>query len=176
MVPLLEMHPHTKFINESGLYSLILASKKPEAKKFKHYVTSVILPTIRKTGKFEMTPTLQIKKDKLELSTCKTLLKLQHPTTRDELLVADILRNKLSQQPTTKLITDKSTEEWSVSRRLQEHFNITSKKMHMKLSNFGKLMKKEYEKHYDNKPPTRQEYVNGTVRNVNHYVLKDWEL
>ncbi len=38
------------FINESGLYSLILSSNMPNAKKFKHWVTSEILPTIRKTG------------------------------------------------------------------------------------------------------------------------------
>lgn len=37
-------------INESGLYSLILSSKLPSAKKFKHWVTSEVLPTIRKTG------------------------------------------------------------------------------------------------------------------------------
>lgn len=37
-------------INESGLYSLILSSKLESAKKFKHWVTSEVLPTIRKTG------------------------------------------------------------------------------------------------------------------------------
>ena len=37
-------------INESGLYSLILSSKLPAAKKFKHWVTSEVLPSIRKTG------------------------------------------------------------------------------------------------------------------------------
>lgn len=37
-------------INESGLYSLILSSKLPSAKKFKRWVTSEVLPTIRKTG------------------------------------------------------------------------------------------------------------------------------
>lgn len=37
-------------INESGLYSLILSSKLPSAKKFKHWVTSEVLPAIRKTG------------------------------------------------------------------------------------------------------------------------------
>ena len=36
-------------INESGLYSLILSSKLPNAKKFKCWVTSEVLPTIRKT-------------------------------------------------------------------------------------------------------------------------------
>lgn len=37
-------------INESGLYSLVLCSKLPTAKKFKHWVTSEVLPSIRKNG------------------------------------------------------------------------------------------------------------------------------
>jgi prophage antirepressor-like protein len=41
------------FVNESGLYSLILGSEKPEAKRFKHWVTSKVLPAIRKTGRYE---------------------------------------------------------------------------------------------------------------------------
>ena len=40
----------TIIINESGLYSLILSSKMPNAKKFKHWVTAEVLPTIRKHG------------------------------------------------------------------------------------------------------------------------------
>lgn len=40
-------------INESGLYSAILGSTKPEAKPFKKWVTSEVLPSIRKTGKYE---------------------------------------------------------------------------------------------------------------------------
>ena len=40
-------------INESGLYSLILSSKLPNAKRFKHWVTSEVLPTIRKTGSYQ---------------------------------------------------------------------------------------------------------------------------
>lgn len=40
-------------VNESGLYSLILGSRKPEAKKFKKWVTSEVLPAIRKTGGYQ---------------------------------------------------------------------------------------------------------------------------
>lgn len=39
-------------INESGLYSLIMSSKLPKAKEFKRWVTSEVLPTIRKTGSY----------------------------------------------------------------------------------------------------------------------------
>ena len=41
-------------INESGLYSLILSSKLPNAKKFKRWVTSEVLPAIRKTGSYSI--------------------------------------------------------------------------------------------------------------------------
>lgn len=43
-------------INESGLYALILGSTKPEAKRFKRWVTSEVLPTIRKTGSYSTAP------------------------------------------------------------------------------------------------------------------------
>ena len=41
-------------INESGLYSLILSSKLPNAKQFKRWVTSEVLPALRKTGSYSM--------------------------------------------------------------------------------------------------------------------------
>lgn len=44
----------TTIINESGLYSLMLKSKLPGAKKFKRWVTSEVLPSIRKTGAYSM--------------------------------------------------------------------------------------------------------------------------
>lgn len=40
-------------VNESGLYSLILGSRKPEAKRFKRWVTGEVLPAIRRTGRYE---------------------------------------------------------------------------------------------------------------------------
>ena len=40
------------FVNESGFYALVLGSKLPTAQRFKHWVTSVVLPQIRKTGGF----------------------------------------------------------------------------------------------------------------------------
>ena len=43
----------TTFVTESGLYALIFGSKLPAAKEFKRWVTSEVLPSIRKTGKYE---------------------------------------------------------------------------------------------------------------------------
>ena len=45
-------NPNQVIINESGLYSLIMSSKLPTAKQFKHWVTSEVLPTIRRHGAY----------------------------------------------------------------------------------------------------------------------------
>ena len=52
-----------KFINESGLYALIFASKKPSAKDFKKWVTKEVIPSIRKTGSYAVQPQVAIPTD-----------------------------------------------------------------------------------------------------------------
>ena len=58
---------HVVFINESGLYSLILSSKLESAKRFKRWVTSEVLPAIRKNGRYE----LEQKIVETEMQCCK---------------------------------------------------------------------------------------------------------
>ena len=48
-------NPNFTVINESGMYSLIFGSKLPSAKQFKRWVTSVLLPSLRKSGQFIIT-------------------------------------------------------------------------------------------------------------------------
>lgn len=54
-------------INESGLYSLILSSKLSAAKKFKRWVTSEVLPSIRKTGGYKAKPDDAMQSKRLEV-------------------------------------------------------------------------------------------------------------
>lgn len=58
-------NPHTTIINESGLYALVFGSKLPAAKKFKRWITSEVIPTIRKTGSYSSLSGLS--PDELEL-------------------------------------------------------------------------------------------------------------
>lgn len=51
-IPTLGGKQEVTIINESGLYNVILRSDKPEAKPFRKWVTSEVLPTIRKTGQY----------------------------------------------------------------------------------------------------------------------------
>lgn len=78
----------TAIINESGLYSLILSSKLPKAKEFKHWVTSDVIPSIRKTGRYtapNATPNVP-DMGKLSLTTqCLINLELQSNKLRKDL-------------------------------------------------------------------------------------------
>ena len=81
---------NTFVINESGLYSLILASKLPQAKAFKHWVTAEVLPQIRQTGGY-----IPLKdKDGRELSDleimCRAMMIMKKSIEQKEQLIADL--------------------------------------------------------------------------------------
>lgn len=62
-------------INESGLYSLVLSSKLPTAKKFKRWVTSEVLPAIRRTGSYSMKQKAQAEQDKTREMRAEAMLR-----------------------------------------------------------------------------------------------------
>ena len=97
----------TVVINESGLYSLILGSKLPQAKEFKHWVTSEVLPAIRKHGAY-------MTSSKIEevLTNPDTIIQLatQLKQEREGRLIAEQKVNELTPKATyyDKVLADKS--------------------------------------------------------------------
>lgn len=81
-------------INESGLYALIFGSKLPSAKQFKHWVTSEVLPSIRKTGGYNADATMQ--------SVVQTLATMQHVLEAQQ----EINKKLLSQLQTPPTVPD----------------------------------------------------------------------
>ena len=95
-------------INESGLYSLILSSKLPNAKQFKRWVTSEVLPALRKTGSYSMNipqtlpEALRAYADEVEQhNKTKALVEAQRPkvlfanavsTSNTDILVGDLAK------------------------------------------------------------------------------------
>lgn len=60
-------------VNEPGLYSLILGSRKPEAKAFKRWITHEVIPSIRKTGQYKTGPDpIKAEKDAAYIQNAKT--------------------------------------------------------------------------------------------------------
>jgi prophage antirepressor-like protein len=165
------------FLKEQAVYYLAMISRKDKAKDFRRWVLEVI-KEIRMTGKYEM----QQKSEKYEmLDYLKFLNQNKNAQSRIDLFIQDAIMNKINSQ---KLITngngngngnDKDNEEWSISRRLQEYYKITNKKQLNRGIEMGKIMKQEYIKRYNKPPEKREQYVDGTVRMVNHYTLKNWK-
>lgn len=63
------------FINESGLYALVLAGQTERCKAFKHWVTSKVLPSIRQTGTYSVTPDRQLSALAVSVRSLETQLK-----------------------------------------------------------------------------------------------------
>ena len=79
----IEKHPHSIFINESGLYSLIIGSKLKKAKQFKTWITSEVLPSIREFGKYKLKK--KYEGDIGEIMTHMNLLNKQNKKMKDDL-------------------------------------------------------------------------------------------
>ncbi len=89
---------NTVLINESGLYSLILSSKLPKAKKFKRWVTAEVLPSIRRTGMYAT--------NQLVLDLVERVEKLEKDRYRPKALKAPF-NNKLKYSRLAKGFTQK---------------------------------------------------------------------
>ena len=97
----------TVVINESGLYSLILGSKLPQAKEFKHWVTSEVLPAIRKHGAYMTSAKIEeVLTDPDTIIQLATQLKQE----REGRLIAEQKVNELTPKATyyDKVLADKS--------------------------------------------------------------------
>ena len=81
-------------INESGMYCLILSSKMPGARAFKHWVTSEILPTIRKTGGYRVDDATYLIDKFFPTASEPQRLFLHSTLTEIETLNAQIMENK----------------------------------------------------------------------------------
>lgn len=170
--------PHSILINESGLYCLILRSKKPEAIQFRKWVTKEVLPAIRKKGQYSVLQ--RTEKDEIDqqlniIQKYTNLLQICGMDDRDKILIKDMSKNSLIGNNFSLTETKSQNTEWSISKRLTEHFYVTNKKAHKKLIAFGKILASEYRKKHNENPPQREQFVSGTIRKINCYYLNDWE-
>ena len=171
-----KLHPHSTLINESGLYTLIFRSNKPEAIKFRKWITKEVIPSIRKTGHYSINKPKsqqQITLDMIDQAT--RIFERLGMDDRDEILLKDFARSALFNNEGRISEIKKENSEWSISRRLSEYYGITCKKTHNKCISFGRVMAKKYREINNEEPFCREQFVSGTVRSVKCYYQKDWE-
>lgn len=93
-------------INESGLYSLVLSSKLPDAKKFKHWITSEVIPQIRKTGKYAPKPLTREELLAKAVLEADTMIKEQKALLEQKTKELEEKNNKLEEQKPKVIFAD----------------------------------------------------------------------
>ena len=127
-------------INESGVYSLIFASKLPNAKKFKHWVTSEVLPAIRKTGSYQIPQTPE---ERLAL-TMEAVNHLDKRMTKVEKAVADIQdKAEVDEGQRYQLLQARKSKVISACGGVDSNYYI-EKKARKVFSEFGRDFKKAF--------------------------------
>ena len=141
-------------INESGLYSLILSSKLPTAKKFKRWVTSEVLPSIRKTGgymvaKQEDTPeTIMARALKVANETLDRQKRRMEQVERDNRRLT--VDNEMKQGEIDKLAPDAEYTRKTLSSTTSWNTNIIAKEMGMAAVTLNKKLERigvQYKQH-----------------------------
>jgi prophage antirepressor-like protein len=161
----LKSQPHTVFINESGLYCLVLRSKLDGAKKFKRWVTKEVLPNIRNSGSYSV---------KKEINSEK----LREIQLKEIQILDNITDAKLKQAFLDRLMNEitgdkKETSEYSrdIITILKEEFNKT---IDFSLAaKIGKYIVKQYRLKYNKEPEKYMKFVNGNNRPVFCYTKEE---
>lgn len=130
-------NPNQTVINESGLYSLILGSKLPQAKEFKHWVTSEVLPSIRKHGAF-------MTNEKIEevLLNPDTIIKLatELKTERERRSIAEQRVNELTPKASYYDLV-LSNESLVTITQIAKDYGMSGQAMNHKLHDLGVIYK-----------------------------------
>ena len=142
-------------INESGLYALILSSKLPQAKAFKHWVTSEVLPQIRRTGGYIPTHTA----DGLDLSAEEILhradaivgntLRMLNEEAEDTLTATQVAKTfNMTTLDFNAILRDMGIQyrrggHWNISDDLADR-NLTRQRTHVSYSLKGQKKVKVY--------------------------------
>jgi len=161
--------PHTTYINEPGLYSLMFGSRMESAKKFKKWVTNEVLPSIRETGSYTVKKEVDDNQLKLREIQYKEYLILMEQGNCAKLKQAyqDRLYNEIS--------GGKSSTEKEYSRDivtiLKEEFNKTVD--FSVASSIGKHIVKQYRLKYNKDPEKYMKFVNGNNRHVFCYTKEE---
>lgn len=154
-------------INEPGLYSLVLSSKLPSAKQFKHWVTSEVLPSIRKTGSYSL-------KDNVSVPSYQ----IEDPIKRAEAWIEEqkkALALKADNEKKQKLIEEQKPKadyfDNLVDRNLLTNFRDTAKQLGIGQKTFiNFLLEREYV--YRDKAGKIKPYI---TFNHSLFEVKDYE-
>jgi len=162
--------PKLWIVSESGLWDTVLRSDKPQAKPFRKWVTSEVLPSIRKTGAYISPKLSPAQLTELIEKHIELFAKLGGMDERDRMYYRDALRTQI---PSSHPEAD-SSGEITISDRIVSLMNIKPKRRDLLV--IGKQAREGYINKHLRSPPKRLQYVDGAPRMVNSYRAGDLEM
>lgn len=182
------IQPATIYVDEPGMWTLMMSSGKAEAEAIQEWVTAIVLPSIRQTGMYRMDPpvqpvplnTLQLQQAATGMLDCyERMMQMEMATDMDRLFWADCARNAVMPISTLPLVRDGSGradagEErrmlMPISDIVREATGRTATKQ--QLMRLGRLVASEYRARHDGKDPEEAErFIDGTTRMVKAYSM-----
>lgn len=155
-------------INESGLYSVILRSDKPEAKPFRKWVTSEVLPSIRKTGSYQVAQSSPNKSKSLDVKEMNARVRMSNQFLKIANVVTDSTQYKniliaksaevLAGEPLLPL--PKSEQKMYSATEIGDMFGVTAQKVG-RIANLNGLKTEEYGEFYRDKSPYSSKEVDA---------------
>lgn len=168
--------------NESGLYKIIFSSRKAEAERFRDWVFEDVLPSIRKTGKYEISPVPTLMTPERGLDLIRNTVSL----VRDELGGLNDRDRIILKDHAINLTTLALSGKESVQSEEYRHVTISARVLelgHQKaatdstlLQKIGKKAAQLYRQKYKEDPPRHDQLVHGATRKVFTYFRKDLDL
>lgn len=164
------------FTNESGMYSLILGSQLPQAKAFKRWVTSEVLPSIRKTGMYKLEAENQALK--LEAHTATKVIEMNAQSIREyEDRISDLKRRLQSRtgEPLSNGYVDRLYTVSEIAKMMNMTANCLNKKletMGVQTREYGTWYLTERFHNYGYTRLTKCSHLNKHGERVNDYITK----
>ena len=119
---------YLSFVNEPGLYSLVLGSRKPEAKQFKRWITHEVIPAIRKTGSYSVEHKKEIT---INLDVLKVIVGTSVAETVTQLL--PLIQNTSVEKPIRKRNVSEDRQFQDVVKSVMKTKRLSLAKMAKKL-------------------------------------------
>jgi prophage antirepressor-like protein len=165
--------PQHNFINESAGYQLIFRSSKPIAKEFRRWICNDVISSIRKTGKYDVTPNnrkieaeqaqLRIQAAHLALTHCQ---RNAHLVRLAEEALVDHLSGNVSKKAKTETFLDLTT--------IMQRMGIATETIEKQRTRIGKIVARRYRESRGREPERVNKYVNGAHRDVKAYFEEDY--
>lgn len=158
-------------VSESGLYEIVFKSRKPQAKAFRKWLRKEVIPSIRKTGKYDPSSTPKLPSDILAERVAQNIGNIQDRLEQTQPRLAQFLIevaiNDCRTLMGTKLPSLPSGDELLTAQAYAEEKNFP-----VKLSNrsqLGKFVAKQYRLTFSSEPPAQKQELAGGLREVNVY-------